>query len=244
MRVFRSALVLAVILLSGCAGSFHAANTHYMYKYALMSPASSDDLIYKDRYIIIQFKFDESAIRFQLQNVSEAPISIVWEHASISLNRRTFAVRNSATLYSFAQDPPAPVVIPPLGYVREVVIPRDRILYEDNEWKEMEMFPTQDLGSQNRKRAILRFIGSRVKFIMPVIIGEAETEYSFIFKVTDIAPLPKNTLPPKKERPPVPAMPFPTMGASQSIMPVVITTGILGVVVYLLSQKKNPPGDL
>jgi hypothetical protein len=179
-----------------------------------------------------------------MQNVSEAPISILWENASIGLNRRTFAVKNWATFYSFAQDPPAPIVIPPLGYVREVVIPRDRISYENNEWVEKEMFPTQDHGSSNRKKAILRFNGSRVKLILPVMIGEAETEYSFIFKVTDIIPLPKNTLPPKKERPPVPKIPFQLMGASQSIMPIVITTGILGVVVYLLSQKKTPPGDL
>jgi hypothetical protein len=237
-------IIIALITVSGCAGSFHATNQHYVYTYSLISPAVSEDLLYKDRYIIIQFKFDESAVRFQLQNVSEAPISILWENASIGLNRRTFAVKNWATIYSFLQDPPAPVVIPPLGYVREVVIPRERISYEKDEWVEKDMFPTQDLGSSSRKNAILRFKGSRVKLILPMMIGEAETEYAFVFKVTDITPLPKNTLPPKKERPPVPKIPFPMMGASQSIMPIVITTGILGVVVYLLSQKKNPPGDL
>ncbi len=236
--------LMALSLVSGCAGSFSATNQHYNYTYTLVSPSVSEDLMYKDRYIIIQFKLDESAVRFQLQNVSEAPISILWENASIGLNRRTFAVKNWSSFYSFSQDPPAPVVIPPLGYVREVVIPRDRITYENNEWIEKEMFPTQDLGSSYRKNAILRFKGSRVKLILPVMIGEAETEYSFIFKVTDITPLPKNTLPPKKERPPVPKIPLQMIGASQSIMPIVITTGILGVVVYLLSQKKNPPGDL
>ena len=244
MKIPLLLFAITLVSVSGCAGSFTAANQHYMYTYTLISPAISKDLLYKDRYIIIQFKFDESAVRFQLQNVSEAPISIAWENASIGLNRRTFSVKNWATFYSLSQDPPAPVVIPPLGYVREVVIPRERISYENNEWVEKEMFPTQDLGSEHRKKSILRFNGSRVKLILPVMIGEAETEYTFIFKVTDITPLPKNTLPPKKERPPVPKIPFQMMGASQSIMPIVITTGILGVVVYLLSQKKNPPGDL
>lgn len=232
------------VLLNGCAGSFSASNKHYVYRYELISPVASKELVYKDQYIFIQFKFDQSAVRFQMQNVSDAPISIQWKNSSISLNRRTYAVKNWSTLYSLSSVPPSAVVIPPLGYVRELIIARDRIVYEDKQWVEKEMFPTEDNGSQRRKKMIARFIGSRVVLTIPMMIGDAVKEYSFIFRVSDITPLPDNTLPAKKERPPVPKFPYQMGGASQSIVPMVITTGILGVVVYLLSQKKTPPGDI
>lgn len=236
--------VLIFLMTNGCAGSFSSEAHHYLYTYALVSPIANENLIYKDQYIIIQFKFDESAVRFQMQNVSEAPMSIEWENASISLNRRTFAVKNWTTFYSLSPNTPPSVIIPPLGYIREIIIPRDRIYYENNEWVEDEMFPTKDKGSTYRKRAILRYKGSQVKLNLPILIGEAVKDYTFIFRVKDISPLPEKTLPAKKERPPVPKTPFQMGGASQSVVPIVITTGILGVVVILLTQKKSPPGDL
>jgi hypothetical protein len=237
-------LIGLTMLLNGCASSSTAASKHYLYRYEMISPIANKDLMYKDQYIFIQFKFDESAVRFQMQNVSDAPISIQWRNVSMSMNRRTYGVKNWTTLYSLSSNPPPAVVIPPLGYVRELIMARDMIVYENNKWIEKEMFPTDDKGSKFRKNAIARFKGSRVALTMPMLVGEALKEYTFVFRVSDITPLPDNALPAKKERPPVPKFPYNLVGSSQSIVPIVITTGILGVVVYLLSQKKTPPGDL
>lgn len=243
----KSLSVLFVMLIamysSGCSGVYYSGSTRYLYEYYLSYPVVSNTLFYRDEFIIIEFKMDESAVRFQLQNISNAPISILWEDVSIGLNKRIFAVKNSATFYSNSVEVPHAVVIPPLGYVREIVIPRDNIVFSKNGWVEKDLFPTDDRGSAAWSNAIKKFVGSRISLKLPMQIGGVNKDYTFILRVKKIHPLPENTLPPVKTRPPAPKQ-VPDPAVSQSIVPMVITAGVLGVAIFLLSQKKTPAGDL
>ena len=75
----------------------------YQYTYKLVSPVKNSNLLFQDENVIIQFKFDEAAIRFQLQNISESNITIDWSRASMGINDRYFAgipVTFMETLYA------------------------------------------------------------------------------------------------------------------------------------------------
>lgn len=238
------ALLMAGALFSGCSGLGHAVSGRMWYTYELAAPVKSKDLIYRDDHLIVQFKLDESALRFQLQNVSEAPVAVDWEKASVSLNNRTYALRNSATWYAPPSAVPSSVTVPPLGYIRDMVIPRENIYQENGRWIERPFFPNDDLGSAKRRALIMRYRGSRVTLTLPVRIAEVVKEYTFTFRVSAIDPLPPNTLPPAKERPPVPPVTGGEGSVTRAVIPMIITAGVLGVAVVLLSQKKTPAGDL
>lgn len=241
-RYFVVTIVLASLTFTtGCASLFSGGKVsgRYIYNYTLTEPAPNDQLLFKDDYVTIQFKFDESAIKFQLQNVSDVPISIVWENVAIGLNNRVFPVKNTATLYQMDLNHPPAVLIPSLGYIRDMVIPRDFILVEKNKWVEKDLFPTDDMGSPARKKLIMKYIGSQIKLTLPIRVGEVVQDYSFTFKVKGISALPENRIPPVKERPVPPQII--SAGSSNTLYPVLIAGGILAVAIYALSKEKTSP---
>ena len=237
--------VIASLLLSGCAGAGTAQKgVNYIYAYTMTQPVKTDQLIFRDNYIYIQFNIDGSAINFQLQNVSGAPMSILWEKVSIGVNKRTSSVRSTGNFYSAQQESPESVVIPPLGYIRETIIPRENIYQNKGSWVEKDLFLTNDHGYPKVKKMITGFIGNEVTLSVPVKIGEIVVDYPFTFSISKITPLPSGLLPPVKERPPVPKTPFMESAMGSGVVPVVIAAGVLGVAIYLLSQKKTPAADL
>lgn len=238
-------ILIASLLFSGCAGLSGAAKgSNYIYTYSLVSPQKSDKMIFRDNYVVIQFFFDASAISFQLQNISEATMSIVWEKVSLGVNKRIHAVRNTSTFYSVGNVIPQPVSIPPLGYIRETIIPRENIYNEKGVWVEKDFFLTNDKGSSKIKTAMKRFVGSEVTLSIPLKIGDVIVEYPFVFKVTKVTPLPSHLLPPVKERPQAPKTTINEAGTSNSLVPILIAGGIFGIAIYLLSIKKTPADDL
>lgn len=237
--------LITTLLISGCAGALNTpSGVNYIYSYTMTQPAKSDQLVFKDNYLYIQFNFDASAVSFQLQNISEAPMSIVWEKVSIGVNKRTYSVRNTGNFYSAGTSVPTSLVIPPLGYVRETIIPRDNVYMDKGVWVEKDLFLSNDRNSARLKKAIMGYVGSEITLSIPVKIGEIVVEYPFVFKVNKISPLPSHLLPPVKERPPAPKTQMIEAGTSSSVIPIVIAAGVLGIAVYLLSQKKTPAADL
>ena len=190
--------LIGSLLLSSCSGSMNApSGVNYIYTYTMAQPQKNDQMVFKDNYLFIQFFFDASAISFQLQNVSEASMSIVWEKVSLGVNKRTYAVRNNSTFYSTGNAIFPMLVIPPLGYIRETVIPRENVYVEKDKWIEKEFFVTNDRGSLRYKNFITKMVGSEVTLTIPVKIGEIVIEYPFTFKVSKVSPLPSNVLPPR-----------------------------------------------
>ncbi|MDP1675536.1 MAG: hypothetical protein Q8L88_01630 [Bacteroidota bacterium] len=238
-------VLIVSMFLSSCSGAMNSpAAVNYIYTYTMTQPQKNDKLIFRDNYLFIQFFIDQSAISFQLQNVSGASMSIVWEKVSLGVNKRTFAVRNTSTFYSLGNSAPLPLAIPSLGYIREIVIPRENVFVKKEKWVEKEFFLTNDRGSQRYKKAITGMVGSEVTLTIPVKIGEIIVEYPFVFKVSAVTPLPSNVLPPVKSRPPVPKTNLQEAGAGSDLVPIMIAAGVFGVAIYLLSQKKTPAADL
>ncbi len=242
-KFFPAAIIsfAALFLFTSCSGSLGSSSSaNYIYSYALEQTNKPEQLIFRDKYIAIQFFFDASAISFQLQNVSEATMSIVWEKVSLGVNKRIYAVKNNTTLYSTSAAPPPTIAIPPLGYIRDLIIPRDFVYFENNKWMEKEFFITNDKGSPKLKKAITAVVGNEITLTLPLKIGEIVVEYPFVFKVSKVTPLPSNLLPPVKERPVAPKIPVQEAGIGQTVIPIFIAAGVLGIAAYLLSQKKTP----
>ncbi len=238
-------LLIGSLLLSGCSGAAAVPpGTNYLYTYRMTQPVTSDQLLFKDNYITIQFNFDQSAVSFQLQNISGASMSVVWEKVSIGVNKRTYSVRNTSNFYSMTSAPPMPTVIPPLGYIRETMIPRDNIFMEKGQWVEKDLFLTNDRNNTKLKKAITGYVGGEVTLSIPVKIGEIVTDYAFTFNIVKVTPLPSRLLPPVKVRPPAPKTPVMESSSSSNVVPIAIAAGVLGVAIYLLSQKKTPAADL
>jgi hypothetical protein len=51
----------------------------------MVAPVKSPNLLFRDDRLIIQFRFDDPAIRFQAQNISSTNMRIDWTKASLGI---------------------------------------------------------------------------------------------------------------------------------------------------------------
>ncbi len=231
------------LLIAGCSalsGVSGEPGTHYIYHYSMVQPEQRADLSFRDGSISATFSIDGAAMIFDLHNLTDQQLSIVWERVSMGVNRRAYAVRNVNTFYTMGHVSPQPLSVPPQGFVRETVIPFQHVNYEHGAWTERDLFPTRDSGTQRLKGMVERNVGSEVTLVLPLRIGKVVMDYTFIFKVDSVTALPAGTLLPQKERPPMPDAPMYELSILQGYLPVMISAGILAASVIIFTQKKAP----
>jgi len=213
----------------------------YQYAYKLVYPVENSNLLFQDDRVIFQFKFDEAAILFQLQNISESNITIGWNKATIGINGKYTPIRHKSNLYGDTSSFQS-IILPSLGYIREIVIPRDNIYNDGDRWVELDLLPTTDQNSAALKETILKSAGKQVSLLLPVTFGTTDKNYEFYFQVDSVKRIPwKNYVPLKRE----PAPPHPKHGiiALDNVTTAIIVVGVLGFSAYVLSIKKNPPSE-
>jgi hypothetical protein len=237
-------IILCAGYLISCAstGSFSPGKGNkYRYTYKLVHPIENSDLLFQDDSVIIQFKFDEAAIRFQLQNISDSYLAIDWDRAAISIFGRYFALRNMKNLYSDSAGSNS-ILLPPLGYVRDIAIPRNNIYNNGEKWVEADLLPTVDHNSKELQESIMKSAGQRVGFSLPVMFGSAVKNYEFDFQIDSVNKILWKDYEPF-QRIPAPPNPKRTLLGLDNVTTAVIAVGVLGFSAYVLSVKKNPPSE-
>lgn len=246
-RSLESAVVMFVLLgalvsLTSCSSSLGSGGrgSKYRYQFKMVAPSRSNEMLYQDDSLIIQFRFDDVAIKFQLQNLSESDLSIDWEKTSIGIEKRFYSVRHSSDFYGDTALRKVSVVIPPVGYIREVMIPREHVYFDGDKWVEVDLLPTMDKNSQALKQSILRSVGRSISVILPMRFGQAVKKYQFDFTVASVNLLAWASYVPEKRIPPPPPR-----GTTHSLKPDYLTTGIIvaGIVGFsalILTRKKDP----
>ena len=237
---------VAILLLSGlfmsCVTTSQfspGSGNKYQYKYALISPVKNSNLLFRDDSIIIQFKFDEAALQFQLQNISESNVILAWDKASIGIRGRYFAVRHSSNYYGDTVRSGS-MLIPPLGYIRDVIIPRENIYFDGGKWVEVDLLPTTDHRSLPLQESIKKNVGQRINLMLPMMFGSAVRNYKFDFQVDSVKRIPWKDYVPVK-RVPVAPNTKPAKTTLDHVTTAVIVVGVLGFSAYVLSIKKSPP---
>jgi hypothetical protein len=240
---FVTIMMFSGILMS-CATTSHftpGSGNKYQYTYKMIYPVKNSKLLFQDDSIIIQFKFDDAAIQFQLQNISESTITLDWDKASIGIRDRYFGVRHASNFYIDTLRSNS-IIMPPLGYLRDVVIPRDDIYNDGDKWVELDLLPTTDHRSLSIQELINKNVGQRVTLMLPMIFGSKVKNYMFDFQVDAVKQIAWKDYTPLKR---VPASPKPAhaVTALDNVTTAVIMVGVLGFSAYVLSIKKNPPTE-
>ncbi len=246
-RWFWAPVLIAAVVFggAGCAtGRPYAAGQGGKYRYAfrMVQPVRSDDLLFQDEHVIVQFRFDEAAIRFQVQNIARSDMRVNWAKMSIGINGRFFGIRHAETLYSDSAVSGLSELIPPFGYVRDLAIPRTHVFFDGTRWTERDLFPTTDGNSAALRDSILHAAGQTVTLIFPVQFGDTEKDYRFDFVVASVNRIAWKDYQPV---PRIPAPPNPRQSQSSidQVTAALIVVGVLGFAAYLITLKKNPPTE-
>jgi hypothetical protein len=214
----------------------------YEYSYKMTYPVENKNLLFQDDSIIVQFKFDEAAIRFQLQNISESNLTVQWDKTSMNLGGRYFSVRHSDNLYTDSLKFSTSVLLPPLGYFRDLAIPRDNIYFDGQKWIEEDLLPTVDENSTSLRESIRRSTGQSIGLLLSLRFDRTEKNYEFDFQVDTVKRIAWNDYVPAK-RVPAPPVPNHSVPVLDQVTTAIIAVGMLGFSAYVLAVKKNPPSE-
>ena len=132
--------------------------------------------------------------------------------------------------------------MPPLGYLRDVVIPRDNIYNDGDKWVELDLLPTTDHRSLPMREAIKKNIGQKISLMLPILFGSTVNNYRFDFQVDTVKQIAWKDYTPLK-RIPAPPKSVHAGSALNNVTTAVIIVGFLGFSAYVLSLKKNPPAE-
>ncbi len=246
MPLKRIVSYLLVILLPlqafvGCSGGRilgTGKGTKYVYTYTMTQPENSSAMLFQDDSLKIQFSFDASAVRFQLQNLSSSTLTIRWERVSMGVDNRFYPVRHSADFYSDTSRLNATVPIPPAGYMIETAIPAENVRFDGTNWLEQDLFATTDRGSVSAAKKIERNVGKEVVFMLSLQFGGRLTDYKFVFRVASVTPIAWRDYKPPRRNPPV--QPKQGLSIGDEITTAFISVGLLGFVAFMVSLKKDP----
>jgi hypothetical protein len=236
-------LALALFWMLGCGTSSRVRSSlenKYRYYVSLSVPQKSADLLFRDDRLIIQFRFDEPAIRFQAQNLTRSSMQFDWPHASLALGGSPFSVRNVANYYDTSSVPVVSAEIPPLGVVRDVIAPRLGISLKGREWRSADLLPTTDGNSFERESAIKGMVGKTIELTLPVKFAGERTTYQFVFVIDSVRQVSWSDYRPPDWLPAAP--PVRSLGptAEDRVTAAIIVGGFAGFLRYMLTMKKSP----
>ena len=241
--VLMLALIGSMMALTSCSGSLGSGGrgSKYRYQFKMLAPAPSNEMLYEDDSLIIQFRFDEAAVRFQLQNLSGSDLSIDWEKTSIGVENRFYSVRHSSDFYGDTLLRNISGIIPPVGYVRELMIPRHHVYFDGSRWVETEIFPTTDSNLPAMKEAIHRNVGKTVSVALPMKFGQSTKTYRFDFAVASVDQIEWALYRQPKRSPSRPTGTTRPFGSPDHLTTAIIAAGIVGFSALVLLRKKDPP---
>jgi hypothetical protein len=241
--------VLVIVLPSqaflSCAGGHFLGmgrGNKYAYSYTMTAPVDSPLMIFQDDSLKIQFKIDDSSIRFQLQNLSQSEMAVQWDKVSLGVDHAYSLVRHIINLYADTARGERSVQFPPRGYIRDLVMPVDNIFFDGSKWMQTDLFQTRDGGKDEMKGTIEKNVGKSLALILPLKFGSAPKEYRFQFRIVSVKPVLWRDYRPSL---PVPPPPPRQTGADleDEITTAFIVVGLLGFAAFMISLKKQPVAE-
>jgi len=246
MRSSLISFALPALLLIGCSTSARLQSSFgnkYRYAVSMVAPTRSRELLFRDNRLIIQFRFDDPAIRFQAQNISTEAMRLELGKALLGLQGSYTSVRNLSTFYDTSTAVAVSRPIPPLGVVREVVLPTSNVWFDGKQWHERDLLPTTDGHSLALQDSILKMAGGTVDVILPVAFGSHLRSYHFTFSIDSVKQMAWDDYRLPAWLPPRPPARELESTSCEQIAAAILVTGFLGFFTYMLSAKKTPVSE-
>jgi hypothetical protein len=203
-------------------------------------PEKSNDMLYRDEQLMIQFRVEDVGIRFQAQNISAEMMKIDWAKATITVHGQSSPIRMMSTFYDTTKTPLASQSLPSLGVVRDVFLPRGNIYFDGTQWRVDDLLPTTDVNTHAMRNTIMKLVGSMMEVHLPVERGSDIRSYTFSFAVDSVRQISWSEHRPAPWIPAPPPVKNMRPTAKDNLTAVFIAGGFLGFLRYMMTVHKTP----
>ena len=243
--MFRHLLIVALpaLVLAGCTASSELQSTlgnKYRYSVSMVGPEKSKDMLYSDEQLIIQFRVDDPGIRFQAQNISPDTMRIDWAKATIGVHGSFSPIRTMSTFFDTTKMQPASQVLPSLGVVRDVMLPRGNTYFDGAQWRIDDLLPTTDVNTHAMRNTITQLAGSMIEIRLPIECGSDVRPYVFSFSIDSVRQISWSDYRPASWIPAAPPVKGLRPTPKDNLTAVIIASGFLGFLRYMMTVKKVP----
>ena len=236
-------LIVPVLVLVGCTASSNFQSTlgnKYRYSVSMIGPEKSKDMLYRDERLMIQFRVEDPGIRFQAQNISANVMKIDWAKAKIGVHGTSTPIGTLSMFYDTTRMEPASQILPSLGVVRDVIVPRGNTYFDGVQWQVNDLLPTTDANTQTMKNTIMQLVGSTIEIRLPIEWGSEVRTYIFSFAVDSVYQISWSDYRPAPWIPAPPPAKSLRSTSNEYIAAAVIAVGFLGFLRYMMTLHKTP----
>lgn len=182
---------LLCLLVTGCASYLSGVGNYFTYSFAPVEPLSPT-MEFADSNISVKFTILKTSVGFVLRNLTNKPIKVIWDDASIVQYGEAKKIMHTGIKYIDREQHQPPTTIPSNARIEDQLTPTDKVWYSSYDgWQTLSLFIDDDMGKPQFRTAALTCKGQKLGVLLPVEIDGKVTNYQFEFLITDVQEIPK-----------------------------------------------------
>jgi hypothetical protein len=205
-KILLLSIVTAITLVSCVAPSMLSRYGYaYEYKHKLIGDKTFADT-YKDENIEISFAFPKTELDFELKNLSQNPIKIIWDEVSLVQYGEGKRIFHKGVKYTERSNPQVPTIVPAGTSYSDLVTPIDNVSFDQGyyvnefahksaEWVTSDLWFPNDFNKPDVSSHIMQLKGLKYSLLLPMEINGVKKNYTFQFEITDVSKFEPQTKP-------------------------------------------------
>jgi hypothetical protein len=167
--------------------SFRDASYDIQYRFAMLKPTANDEMAFEDTSLSFKFSIDPKGIACTIRNKTNDPISVNWNMVSyIDASGDAHKVIHSGIRLVDKEAPQTPTLIPPTARINETLFPTDYIQSGSSGLSQQPLWPNTGHVSKDESQ-LKNLEGSTFSVFMPIEVGGKANNYSFVFRIVNVA---------------------------------------------------------
>ena len=205
-KILSLSIVTAITLVSCVAPSMLSRYGYaYEYKHRLVGDKTTGDT-YKDENIEISFAYPKTELDFELTNLTQNPIKIIWDEVSFIQYGEGKRIFHKGVKYTERSNPQVPTIVPVGTSYSDLVTPIDNVSFDQGyyvnafankpaEWVTSDLWFPNDFNKPEVSSRIMQLKGLKYSLLLPMEVNGVKKNYTFEFEITDVSKFEPQTKP-------------------------------------------------
>ena len=172
----------------------------YTYSHKVYGDNTDDKNTFNDNNVKVVFSFGTKEIDFVLENLTDNPVKIIWDEASLVQYTEGRKVFHKGVKYVDRDGAQVPTIVPSKTTWSDLVIPTEKVFYREGYygqyiqnpggWETLELWIGKDRNIPNVETTIMGLKGQKYRLLLPMVVNGVKKNYTFNFEITDIVKTP------------------------------------------------------
>jgi hypothetical protein len=196
-KILLLSVLTAITLVSCVAPSMLSRYGYaYEYKHRLIGDKTIGDT-YKDENIEISFAFPKTELDFDLKNLTQNPIKIIWDEVSFVQYGEGKRIFHKGVKYTERSNPQVPSIVPVGTSYSDLITPIDNVSFDEGyyvnafanqpaRWVTSDLWFPNDFNKPETQSHLIGLKGWKYKLLLPMEINGVKKNYTFEFEITDV----------------------------------------------------------